>query len=397
VLLLLISGSALLLPGLSAQQTPAPYQRPTPGASQPAPEQVPLSQTVYSTADDADYREDFASLSLQGSAFFPLPPFMGQEDNNPKLPFIRQRWQMMWRPADSIDLFVCKPRGATGKLPVILYLYSSPSSTDRFKSDDWCMTMTADGFAAVGFVSAYTGQRLSMRSPAATFFTDFQESIVSTVHDVQLILNYLATRDDMDMTRVGMYAQGSGGTIAILASSVDKRIQAIDVLTPWGDWPNFFAQSRYVSTEKRAKFLAPEYQAKIAPFDPVKVLPNVQARSVRIQDVRKSGPMPDASQERLEAAAPPTAVINQYGDPASLAAHAPLGVMFSWLRTELQSNAQPKVAVAKSERIHYFPPESVNPLPPLLPLAELQKQDQEKKEQQQKNEQQQKQPPQTQP
>ena len=382
VLLILTCWLAFPLPGVSAQQSPSasPQQAP---ASKDAPTAVPLSQTVFGTADDADYREDFSTLSLKASVFFPLPPVMGQKDDNPKLPFIRERWQMMWRPADPIDLYVCKPKGVTGKLPVILYLYTYPSDTSRFKSDDWCMTMTSDGFAAVGFLSAYTGDRLEMRSPAATFFTDFQESIASSVHDVQMILDYLATRDDLDMTRVGMYGQGSGGTIAILASSVDKRIRVLDVLTPWGDWPNFFAQSRYVAADKRAKFVVPEFQAKIAPFDPVKILPKIQAKSVRLQDVRKSGPMPDASQERLEAAASPTTIINEYGDPASLAAHAPIGAMFGWLRSELQPNAKANVAVAKSERIHYFPPESVNPLPPLVPWSELQKQDQQKQAQQQ--------------
>lgn len=366
VLVILICGLALQLSGVSAQQPPASSQQAPASSSSPLP--VLLPESVFSTSNNADYREDFSSLSLKRSAFFPLTPVLGQKDDNPKMPFIRERWQMMWRPADSFDLFVCKPRGTSGKLPVILYLYTSPSSTDRFKSDDWCMTMTSEGFAAVGFLSAYTGARLEMRSPTATFFADFQESLASSVHDVQLILDYLATRADLDMTRVGMYGQGSGGTIAILASSVDKRIRALDVLTPWGDWTNFFSQSRYVAADKRAKFTAPEFQAKIAAFDPLKVLPNVQARSVRIDDARKSGPMPDASQERLEAAAPPTAIINQYGDPAALQPNA--SGMFAWLKAELQSKTKPKVELAKSERLHFYPPASVNPLPPLVPLAQ---------------------------
>jgi hypothetical protein len=381
VFLIFICGLASLLPSGSAQQPPAASPQQAPASPAPPLLPEPLSQAAYATANDKDYSEDFSSLSLKSSAFYPLPPIMGQKDDSPKMPFVRERWQMMWRPADPIDLYVCKPKETTGKLPVILYLYTSPSDTKRFKSDDWCMTMTSDGFAAVGFLSAYTGDRLDMRSPSATFFTDFRESLVSTVHDIQMILDYLATRDDLDMNRVGMYGQGSGGTIAILASSVDKRIRALDVLTPWGDWKNFFAGGSYPSAEKRAKFQSPEFLAQIAPFDPVTLLPRVKAKSLRIQDVRNSGRMPDASQVRLEAAAPRTAIITQYGDQASLAAHAPVGVLFGWLRTELQPNAKPRVILAKSERIHYFPPESVNPLPPLVPLAELKKQDQQKQKQ----------------
>ena len=162
--------SAQVLPPSPPEQAPAPNTVPTPPTS--------LSQLAFTTADDADYREDFSSLKLGTSSFFPVPPILGQKDDNPKMPFIRERWQLMWRPADPIDLFVCKPREATGKLPVILYVYTYPSDTERFKDDSWCMTMTSDAFAAVGFVSAYTGYRLEMRSPAATFFTDFRESLV---------------------------------------------------------------------------------------------------------------------------------------------------------------------------------------------------------------------------
>ena len=380
VQVVLIFAVAALIPEVSAQQPVKPSEpAPPPPSSSNSPASVALSLMTNSTANDNEYREDFSDLTLRGSAFFPLRPVMGQKDDSPLLPFTRERWQLMWRPADPIDLYVCKPRAAGDKLPVILYLYTYPSDTDRFKSDDWCMTMTSEGFAAVGFVSAYTGHRLEIRPPSTTFFTNFQESLASTVHDVQMVLDYLATREDMDMNRVGMYGQGSGGTIAILASTVDKRIRALDVLTPWGDWPNFFAQSRYVAADKRAKFLAPEFQAQIAGFDPLTVVPKVQAKSLRIQDVRKSGPMPDASQERLEAAAPPTALINQYGDMASLSANAPVGVLFGWLRAELQPNAKPTVTLAKAERIHYFPPESASPLPPLLPWDELKKQEKEKK------------------
>jgi hypothetical protein len=312
-----------------------------------------------------EYHEDFSSLSLQGSRFFPLAPALGQVDDYPQNSFVRERWQLMWRPADPIDLFICKPRGVT-KPPVILYLYTYPSSTDRFKSDDWCGITTTSGFAAVGFVSSYTGHRLEMRSPKATFFTDFQESIGATVHDVQMILNYLDNRGDLDMKRVGMYGQGSGGTIAILASAVDPRIKALDVLTPWGDWPHFFAQTRYVAPEQRARFSSPDFLAGIAALEPLTWLPKVKARSVRVQDVRKSGPMPDESQVRLEAVAPETALIDEYGDPAAHVPHA-TGAGFVWLRTELQPDARPQAALEPAERIHVYPALGANPLPPLGP------------------------------
>jgi hypothetical protein len=354
----LVIFSAWLSPACSAQT-----HNSEPGSSLSVPAQKPGN-----AAAAAEYQEDFSSLSLKGSRFFPLPPALGQVDDYPQNSFVRERWQMMWRPSDPIDLFICKPRGLA-KPPVILYLYTYPSTTDRFKSDDWCGTTTANGFAAVGFLSAYTGHRLEMRSPTATFFTDFQESLGATVHDVQLILDYLATRGDLDMGRIGMYGQGSGGTIAILASATDARIKALDVLTPWGDWPNFFAQTRFIAAEQRAKFSSPDFLAKVAPLEPLTWLPKVKATSLRIQDVRKSGPMPDASQERLEAIAPEKAIMNEYGDPAALVPHASGGGLFVWLHAQLQPDAKPQVALEKSERVHVFPAMGDSPLPPLGPQS----------------------------
>jgi hypothetical protein len=69
----------------------------------------------------------------------------------------------------------------------------------------------------------------------------------------------------------------------------------------------------------------------------------------------------------LEDAAPETAIINQYGDPAALVPHASGGALFAWLSTQLKPDAKPQVALDKSERIHYYPASAVSPLPPLGP------------------------------
>jgi cephalosporin-C deacetylase-like acetyl esterase len=55
------------------------------------------------------------------------------------------------------------------------------------------------------------------------FISELQESLATSAHDVQMVLNYLASRNDLDMSRVGMFTAGSGANIAILASAVDAR------------------------------------------------------------------------------------------------------------------------------------------------------------------------------
>jgi len=103
--------------------------------------------------------------------------------------------------------------------------------------------LTKDGFAAVGFVSALTGHRYHDRPWREWFLSELQENLAKTAHDVQMVLDYLESRSDLDMSRVGMFGQGSGASIAILASAADPRIKVLDVLDPWGDWPTWITTS----------------------------------------------------------------------------------------------------------------------------------------------------------
>jgi dienelactone hydrolase len=137
-----------------------------------------------------------------------------------KTDFVRELWRMQWRPGDAFDLYVIKPIGVA-RPPVVLYLYGFPSDTNRFRDDGWCKRATQGGFAAVGFVSALPGDRFAYRPLKQWFVSELQESLGSTVHDVHLILNYLSTRNDLQADRVGMFGEGSGGTIALLTAAVE--------------------------------------------------------------------------------------------------------------------------------------------------------------------------------
>jgi hypothetical protein len=317
------------------------------------------------TAEQQTFHEDWGSIKLDSSRLLSDPPVLGERDDLPDSKYIRERFQLFWRPRDPLDLYVIVPKGVK-KPPVILYLYSFPQDTKRFQDDHWCTGVTSSGYAAVGFVSAFTGHRIEYRNPTQSFISDLQEALATSTHDVQMILNYLASRGDLDMDRVGMYGQGSGGAIAILASAADSRIKALDVLTPWGDWPEWAAKAQIVPKEDRTKYLSPEFLEKVAPLDPLQWLPKVKAQTVRIQDVREDPNMSQASQERMEAAAPPMAEIDQFGDFRALMPMAVGGRLFDWLRAQLQPDAKPQLAADRSQRIHFYPA-AMSQSPPGVP------------------------------
>jgi hypothetical protein len=276
-----------------------------------------------------------------------LPPHMkaeavslGHSDNGG---FTRELVHVQWRQLDPIDLWLIKPKGGAVKPPVILYLYSSSSSSvDRYKDNKFCEFLTQKGFAAVGFVSAVSGQRVHDRPAKEWFVSELQESLATSVHDVQMILNYLGRRGDLDMTRVGMWGDGSGASIAIMAAAVDSRIKVLDLLDPWGDWPDWLAKSTLVPENQRAAYLTPLFLKKVANLDPVRWLPKVKTQQVRLQYIKEGLTVtPEIVRQKMEAATPSSVKIVHYESTKTfLADVGSKGTGFDWIKEKLGSNEE---------------------------------------------------------
>jgi pimeloyl-ACP methyl ester carboxylesterase len=294
------------------------------------------AQNSVSVPPRSSLKEDWRKLTLEGSQLVPIVPVLGHsDDGDPR--FTQELWQVMWRPGDPIDLYVIKPHGVE-KPPVILYLYGYPNDTTRFMDAAYLERITSKGFAAVGFVSALTGQRYEHggRPMKEWFGSELQESLASTTHDVQMILNFLESRgDEFDLSRVGMLGQGSGAAIAILAAAADPRIKAIDLIDPWGDWANFLPETAFLDQEDRTQFLTPEFLSKIAPLDPVQWLPKLQGRSIRMQLVDGDMELPAKAMKSIRAAAPDSAEVIEYGDVREFVGAASGNALFDWLKNEL--------------------------------------------------------------
>ena len=91
--------------------------------------------------------EDWSSLSLAGSDLHSEKPVLGAKDVYPE--FTRELFQVQWRLGDPIDLYVIRPKGVA-KPPVILYLYSYPSETDRFRDNEYCTRLKSSPIPAGG-------------------------------------------------------------------------------------------------------------------------------------------------------------------------------------------------------------------------------------------------------
>jgi len=293
--------------------------------------------------------EDWASLGDLKTGLQPRGAAVAQREEQPD--FVRELVRVQWRTGDPIDLWISRPK-VSGKAPVILYLYSYTDTNDRFRDNGWAKRATAGGFAAVGFVAALTHDRFVGRPMKQWFVSELRESLGSTVHDVQLILNYLAERGDMDMDRVGMFGMGAGATIAILAASADTRIRTIDLLDPWGDWPDWLKDSPVVPEGERKKYLTPEFLQSVAPFDTVANLPNLRRQIVRLQQISSEPLTPNIAKAKIAAAAPVRATLVQYSNAQELLKAWQSNGLSGWIKQQLRpqtpSGSRANAAAASS-------------------------------------------------
>jgi hypothetical protein len=307
---------------------------------------TPVSPPV---ADPSDTRfkavhEDWTMPALSSSSLLPVRPLSAFVDEESS--YTVELLQVQWRWGDPIDLYVMKPKGVK-KPPVILYLYGYPTSTDIFRNDDYEKLVTRNGVAAVGFVSALTGHRYHDRPLKQWFLSELQECLATSAHDVQMVLNYLDARGDLDMNRVGMFAQGSGASIAILTSAVDPRIKVLEAMDPWGDWPTWLATSPFVPEAERPDYVKPEFLRKISSLDPVDWLPKVQAKTIRLDDELFDTVTPAIAREKLRAVVPAGTNVILYKNMEEFKAAFQDGKNLEWIQRELQSVAEPDRATRK--------------------------------------------------
>jgi|HubBroStandDraft_2_1064218.scaffolds.fasta_scaffold01533_3 dienelactone hydrolase len=311
-------------------------QAPTPSANKPAEKTVPGLDMKSGIPLYETIQEDWSSLQIGASKLEPMPPKVGGVDEQET--FTRIMTRVQWRPGDPIDLWIFLPKGAT-KPPVVLYLYDGNDA--RFRDNNWAQRVTAGGVAAVAFVPALTGPRFHDRPMKQWFVSELQEALGSTVHDVKFILDYLASTGNFDMNRAGMFGEGKGGTIAILAAAADPRIRAVDALEPWGDWPDFLVKSPVVEPDPaHADYLKPEFLKKVAPLDPVKWLPDLKV-PVRIQQTRDNDQTPLECKEAIKAAAPKQAEVLRFAALRDLGTRESGGRLYEWIKDKLRESPMP--------------------------------------------------------
>jgi hypothetical protein len=316
---------------LSKAQTMMPS---TPALS--APDATPANSEMKASRSSTAGKEEWTALALAQSGL-PTGPIDAALLGKYEQPdYTRELWRVQWRPDDPIDLYVILPHGVT-KPRAILYLYDYRFDTDRFRDEGWCKRATQGGFAAVGFVSALSGQRFHSPRPMKEWFvSQLQEALGTSTHDVQMVLNFLASQGDGNLDKTGIFAEASGGAIAVLAAEADARISALDLLNPWGDWPDWLKDSPQVPDAERATYLKPEFLAGVADLDPVAYLPQLHLKALRIQQIMDDEITPPSAREKIAASVPDKDQIVRYKDTTQHVSAWRKTGLTGWIKEQLQ-------------------------------------------------------------
>jgi cephalosporin-C deacetylase-like acetyl esterase len=321
----------LLLLSAALSYTASAQQEPTPNLKKTDTQAANINLPVKPT-------ENWGTPADTKTGLEPLSPAIVQKDDKPE--FVRELLRLQWRANDPIEVWLIRPKVAgkvPEKVPVILYLYGYPDTAERFRDDGWCKRATADGFAAVGFVGALTDYRFKDRPLKQWFVSELAESLGSTTHDVLLLLNHLSQRGDLDVNHVGVFGMGSGGTIAILAAQADSRITTLDLLDPWGDWPNWLKNSPVVPQEERPKYLTKEFLHSVSSLDPVSYFPTLKTPSIRLQQMLNEPVTPPAAKETIAAAAPLRTTLVKYQTAEDLLKSWQVAGLSGWIKQQLRS------------------------------------------------------------
>jgi len=118
-----------------------------------------------------------------------------------------------------------------GRRPVVIALHGTGGNKNNMLS--LSRKLAEKGFIAVAMDSRYHGERI--KSGKGT--SEYNEAVVrawrgsgehplyyDTVWDVMRLVDYLATRDDVDVSRIGLIGISKGGIETYLAAAADPRI-----------------------------------------------------------------------------------------------------------------------------------------------------------------------------
>jgi hypothetical protein len=139
---------------------------------------------------------------------------------------------------EAVPAYFVRPREVTGPMPVVLYNHAHGgdyvlgknellNGRSALQNPPYAETLTVQGYAALAIDTWMFGERRG-RSELETFKQMLWEGKVlwgMMVYDSLRAIDYLATRDDVDMSRLATLGLSMGSTMAWWTAALDDRVK----------------------------------------------------------------------------------------------------------------------------------------------------------------------------
>ncbi|UCD57035.1 MAG: acetylxylan esterase [Candidatus Hydrogenedentota bacterium] len=199
------------------------------------------------------------------------------------------------------------PSNATPPFPAILFLHGVLGNKDSPNQRKRSAFLASAGYATLRIDGQYRGEREVRFRGGVGLQTEYyyrnRDAMIQTAIDLMRGVDYLASRDDIDLEKVGFAGFSMGGAVGTLFCAHDPRVRAVVLAITGGNFGKFRKAAGDKRTEERIRRA---YRI----VDPVLYVSRISPRPLLMLNAARDEIVPRAATEALfEAAREPKRII----------------------------------------------------------------------------------------
>jgi cephalosporin-C deacetylase-like acetyl esterase len=172
-----------------------------------------------------------------------------------------------------------------GKVPCIVFLHGYGGSKDDIR--EAAKLVAREGYALIAIDAEYHGERReSGKELYSPNISDSVRGIIQTVIDLRRAIDYLETRAEIDIERIGYVGGSMGGIIGAIFIGVEPRIKAAALIVAGGNMSLMIKESQHYTMPAIREHLQKEsisyeeLQKMLDPIDPINFIGYFSPRPV---------------------------------------------------------------------------------------------------------------------
>jgi dipeptidyl aminopeptidase/acylaminoacyl peptidase len=227
------------------------------------------------------------------------------------------------------------------KHPLILVFHGYQQSKESILPFAPLMGQAGVDYAILCLDAQYHGDRKKDNQDIlSNDFAKNEQAIIQTAIDYRRALDYVATRPDIDTSRVGVLAASMGAMIAAEFVALEpQRIKTAVFAVGGADWITILKESQLENLQKLRANQPPDWSTLrrfTDPIDPLNFAPHFGDRPILLINAKDDQVMPKAAAERLHAVAVGKPLVKEWVDGGhELPPDTTLPMVLEWFQQHL--------------------------------------------------------------